>query len=210
MHRNFRPLPPLKMAEVDTELAKATSLFICHRCPLDTAVSATQSCLHWRTEHPDLNWNDAWPIDEMFDRRRKRSEWPKLLPWVCAMPGGPLCAKGKTAVPCRPNGSWASLKLIENHSLNGPTPCLKLLAEGEHAEVPDYSVSADAATVITARLESDQRQLVCSTCHFMLKDDSKRTQDIHLPRDMVHIAHHVRTRHGETLSNDCILLIFDS
>lgn len=91
--RDAQPMPHLGTEQVDAELAKATSLFVCHRCPLQTAASASQICVHWRTEHPELKWNDAWPIDEMFDRRRKRSEWPKLLPWVCAMPGGPSCAK---------------------------------------------------------------------------------------------------------------------
>ena len=91
--RDTEPMPILETAQVDAELAKATSLFICHRCPLATAASASQICLHWRTEHPELKWNDAWPIKEMFDRRRRRSEWPELRPWVCAMPSGPSLAK---------------------------------------------------------------------------------------------------------------------
>ncbi|KAH9884932.1 hypothetical protein C8Q73DRAFT_784866 [Cubamyces lactineus] len=262
--RDARPMPHLGMEQVDAELVKATSLFVCHRCPLQTAASASQICVHWRTEHPELKWNDAWPIDEMFDRRRKRSEWPKLLPWVCAMPSGPSCAKnalvalgipddtpyialddvvrqgrllclcGSPAFPApsesgwgalikhvadeqawhhrmqlfsKPNGSWHSFQLIENHSLSGPNPCLKLLSEGERAEVPDYSMPADAAAVITTRLEHDQRQPVCSFCYSMLKDGSKRTHDIHLPRDIAHIAHHLKTRHDETLSDKCILFV---
>ncbi|KAJ8454411.1 hypothetical protein ONZ51_g13036 [Trametes cubensis] len=264
-HRDALPPPPLEMAQVDAELAKATSLFICHRCPLQTAVSASQICLHWRTEHPELKWNDAWPIDEMFDRRRKRSEWPKLLPWVCAMPSGPSCAKhalvalgipddtpyialddvaqqgrlvclcGSPELPAPSESGWGtlikhvadeqawhhrmqlfskditlwpSIKLIDNHPLSGPAPCLKLLAEGERAEVPDSSIPADTASLVTARLEHEQRQPVCSSCHFMLKDGSKRTRDIHLPRDITHIAHHMRTRHDETLSSDCILFVY--
>lgn len=54
---------------------------------------------------------------------------------------------------------------------------------------------ADAAAVITTRLEHDQRQPVCSFCYSMLKDGSKRTHDIHLPRDIAHIAHHLKTRY---------------
>ncbi|KAH9884934.1 hypothetical protein C8Q73DRAFT_796049 [Cubamyces lactineus] len=91
--RDAQPMPHLEMEQVDAELAKATSLFVCHRCPLQIAASASQICLHWRTEHPELKWNDGWPIKEIFDRRRRRSEWPEPRPWVCAMPYGPSLAK---------------------------------------------------------------------------------------------------------------------
>ncbi|KAI0371427.1 hypothetical protein BV20DRAFT_1067527 [Pilatotrama ljubarskyi] len=82
------PMPPYDMAEIDAELARASSLFICHRCPLKAAVSATAIADHWRTAHAKLKWNDAWPIEEHFDRRRKQSEWPSMLPWVSALPSG--------------------------------------------------------------------------------------------------------------------------
>ncbi|RDX47722.1 hypothetical protein OH76DRAFT_709802 [Lentinus brumalis] len=83
--REKTPLPTYGPAEVDAELAKATSLFICHHCPLNTSLSARDICTHWRTEHPQLKWNDAWPPNEHEDRRKRPSEWPKKLPWVSAM-----------------------------------------------------------------------------------------------------------------------------
>ncbi|KAL1944343.1 hypothetical protein VTO73DRAFT_3528 [Trametes versicolor] len=93
--REYSPMPQYDMAEIEAELAKATSLFTCHRCPIKSA-SAQVIVAHWRTEHPSLKWNDKWPIEQIFDRRRKFSEWPSQLPWVSAKPAGP--SRTKTAL----------------------------------------------------------------------------------------------------------------
>lgn len=81
--------PLQDMSQIDAELAKASSLFVCRRCSLKVPVSATAICAHWRTEHLQLRWNDKWPIQEHFDHRRKRSDRPSTLPWVKAMQSGP-------------------------------------------------------------------------------------------------------------------------
>ena len=87
--RDAQPMPYLEVEQVNAELAKATSLFVCHHCPLTTAVSASLICHHWRTEHAELKWNDGWPIDERSNRRQRLA--PR--PWICVMPGGPLLAE---------------------------------------------------------------------------------------------------------------------
>lgn len=94
--REYSPMPAYDMAEIEAELAKATSLFTCHRCPLKGTVSAQDIIAHWRSEHPSLKWNDKWPIEQIFDRRRKFSEWPSQLPWASAKPAGP--SRTKTAL----------------------------------------------------------------------------------------------------------------
>lgn len=94
--REYSPMPPYDMAEIEVELAKATSLFTCHRCPLKIAASAQDIVAHWRSEHPSLKWNDKWPIEQIFDRRCKFSEWPSQLPWVSAKTSGP--SRTKTAL----------------------------------------------------------------------------------------------------------------
>ncbi|OJT12511.1 hypothetical protein TRAPUB_10912 [Trametes pubescens] len=77
---NFTTPPSLEMPEIDAELAKASSLFVCCRCSLKVPVSATAICAHWRAEHPRLKWNNKWPIEEYFDHRRKHSDRPSTLP----------------------------------------------------------------------------------------------------------------------------------
>ncbi|KAL1944342.1 hypothetical protein VTO73DRAFT_3527 [Trametes versicolor] len=86
---NYTTPPSLEMPEVDVELTKASSLFVCRRCSLKVPVSATAICAHWRAEHPRLKWNDKWPIEESFDHRRRYSDRPSTLPWVKAMSSGP-------------------------------------------------------------------------------------------------------------------------
>ncbi len=85
--RRKTPVPVYDAVQTDAELAKASSLFICHHCPLKTAMSARDICTHWR-EHPLLKWSDSWPPNEHSDCRRRASEWPKNLPWVAAMRDG--------------------------------------------------------------------------------------------------------------------------
>ncbi|RPD67497.1 hypothetical protein L226DRAFT_566197 [Lentinus tigrinus ALCF2SS1-7] len=86
-------LPAYAAAQVDAELAKASSLFICHHCPLEASLSAQDICTHWRMEHPHLKWNDNWPPNEHSDRRRRPSDRPKKLPWVSARWQGEKAAK---------------------------------------------------------------------------------------------------------------------
>ncbi|EIW61192.1 uncharacterized protein TRAVEDRAFT_69608 [Trametes versicolor FP-101664 SS1] len=87
---NTPAMPPYDMAQIDAELAKASSLFLCNRCSHTVAASAPDICAHWRAKHPTLQWNDKWPIEEPVDLRRGPYGWPSSLPWVSAMPFGQL------------------------------------------------------------------------------------------------------------------------
>lgn len=86
--RDSAPMPDYTEDQLDTVLGKATALFVCHYCPLHNMLSASDICTHWRQEHPQLKWNDGWPPNEVQDMRRRRSEWPKRLPWISAMRKG--------------------------------------------------------------------------------------------------------------------------
>ncbi|RPD67471.1 hypothetical protein L226DRAFT_136938 [Lentinus tigrinus ALCF2SS1-7] len=88
------PLPAYDAAQVDAELAKASSLFSCHHCSLTASLSAQDICTHWRTEHPHLKWNDSWPPNEPKSRSTGQPlpGWLKL-PWVSAMWLGEKAAK---------------------------------------------------------------------------------------------------------------------
>ncbi|KAI0684347.1 hypothetical protein C8Q76DRAFT_314579 [Earliella scabrosa] len=71
-------MPEYTAAQIDAELSKATSLFVCPSlwCRFDGALSAWDICTHWRTAHPKLKWNDRWPRRGYEDlRNRCRSRW---------------------------------------------------------------------------------------------------------------------------------------
>ncbi|KAI9057688.1 hypothetical protein FKP32DRAFT_1598079 [Trametes sanguinea] len=255
------PIADLGMQEVEAELAKGSSLFICHRCPLKTALSAPDICTHWRAEHATLKWNKAWPIDESFDRRRKRSEWPELLPWVCAMPGGAkrarealaalglpedsphtrldnlvrtgrlVCRCGSPKLPPPGESSWAILlhhvtkeiswhsdmssslpafrgpcsSLLDNHTLSGGVPCLQILAEGEQATFPDFSVSETVRAEVSALLEAKREPPICLTCYYAVREGSRFIGHlVYMEKDVDVLAHHMKTRHDKTLTTDML------
>ncbi|CDO77221.1 hypothetical protein BN946_scf184747.g34 [Trametes cinnabarina] len=257
--RAVPPMPPCTMQVIDAELAKGSSLFICHRCPLKTALSARDICKHWRIEHSDLQWNDAWPIDELFDRRRKRSEWPKLLPWVCAMQAGAHHAKkalevlglpedsshamldqlvkeGRLICRCgspklRPSSecSWAVLihhvaeeiswyaqmsdilprfhgaksPILNDHSLSGATPCLRLLAKGEQATFPDYSVPEDVRAEVSDLLDTHTAPPTCASCYYTVRDGSRFNHWLlQHEKDVDVLAHHLRTSTLSSVNSD--------
>ncbi len=120
--REYSPMPLYDMAQIDAELAKASSLFICHRCPLKIAVSAQAISTHWRSEHPSLKWNDKWPIEPIFDRRRKFSEWPSRLPWVSAKPSGP--SRTNTALKTLGLPEDTSMAQMDSLVFEGRLTCL--------------------------------------------------------------------------------------
>ena len=85
-----QPMPEYTAAQIDAELSKATSLFVCPSlwCRFDSALSAWDICTHWRTAHPKLKWNDRWPRRGYEDlRNRCRSRWVQQ-PWINAMRNG--------------------------------------------------------------------------------------------------------------------------
>lgn len=78
--------PPYDIVQIDAELAKASSLFTCHLCPLRIALAAPEICAHWRDMHPEHKWNDGWPCVEF----RNNHEWMGLSPpWISALRSGP-------------------------------------------------------------------------------------------------------------------------
>ena len=88
---NKTPLPDYSMAQLDAELTKATSLFVCTACGPDRpwtaahALSARDIGLHWQTAHPELEWNDGWrPSTNAIQAR---------VPWMKAMQDGEVDAK---------------------------------------------------------------------------------------------------------------------
>ncbi|KAI0355494.1 hypothetical protein OH77DRAFT_1521046 [Trametes cingulata] len=255
------PMPPYDMLEIDAELAKASSLFICHRCPLKAAVSAATIADHWRTAHPELKWNDKWPIEEYFDRRRKHSERPSMLPWVSALPSGYKRAREALAALALPDdapytlldgyvregrlvclcdnpklpppgeSSWgillqhvinemqwyrqktyyfprgytpSSSQLVDNHRLDGATPCLKLLADGEQAVFPDYNITDETAAEVAVVLEKNHSKPTCRICHAMTAE-GRRWSGMYMEKDVRVLAHHMKTRHSQTLARTHII-----
>ena len=85
-------MPPMDATGIEALLARGTTLFVCKNCPvlgtkmdgITKCMSARAVCAHWREFHPGLQWNDGWPYEDFFDRRKSVNRWPKRLPFVDA------------------------------------------------------------------------------------------------------------------------------
>ena len=77
-------MPAYTPAEIEVELARGTAPFRCENCPSTAVLSARGICAHWRAAHPGLKWNDGWPYEILFDRRKRFADWPKRTAFVKA------------------------------------------------------------------------------------------------------------------------------
>ena len=64
----FLPSSDISTREMERELAKGSSLFVCQNCSQKVYRSAWEICAHWRRAHPTLKWNDGWPYEIIWDQ----------------------------------------------------------------------------------------------------------------------------------------------
>ena len=114
------PMPPMDATEIEALLARGTTLFVCKNCPvLGTGMygvmelmSARRACVHWRECHPGLQWNDGWPYEGVYDKRRSFKLRPKRLPFVDAYSGESYIRKAVVEIGLNENASHVELDTL--------------------------------------------------------------------------------------------------